>query len=214
MQEISTIFSGKTGYKADFEFASSGSLAKKISAGAPCDLYISASREWMDYLAGKKLLDREKIKTIAETGLACVVPENSTMICSTPADLAQLGRIAVGDPFHVPAGKYAEQALSSLGLWDTLLHGDKLVLAASVRQVLFLAERGAVDAGIVYLGEARLSDRVEIPFIFPEDSHQAIEFSAAVVSASSGKPAAEAFLEFLSSEQAARVFNRRGFRAP
>ncbi len=214
MEEIAPIFTGETGYKADFEFASSGSLAKKIMAGAPCDFYISASRHWIDYLVEKKLLESRSIKTVAESELVCVVPENETRGGSTPGDLVRLRKIAVGDPAHVPAGAYARQALSCLGLWDTLSLENKLVLTPTVIQALYLAERGEVDAAIVYLGDAKLSNRIEIAFSFPENSHQPIEFIGAVVSSSSSNPAARAFLDFLSTEHAEQVFIRYGFRVP
>ncbi len=214
MEEIASIFTAETGYKADFEFSSSGSLAKKIAAGAPCDLYVSASRDWIDYLTEKNLLDPRSIKTIAESELVCVVPKNSASGGSTPGDLARLGKIALGDPAHVPVGKYARQALRSLRLWDTLSLDHKLVLAPTVMQALYLAERGEVDAAIVFLGDAKLSDRVEIAFKFPENTHQPIEFIGAVVSSSTSGPAPGAFLDFLSTKRVARVFTRHGFRVP
>jgi molybdate transport system substrate-binding protein len=214
MEEIAPIFTRETGYKTDFEFASSGFLAKKITAGAPCDLYISASRHWTNYLVEKKLLDSPSIKPIAESELVCVVPKNRTHGGSTPGDLVRLRKIAVGDPAHVPAGAYARQTLSCLGLWDTLSLENKLVLTSTVIQALYLAEWGEVDAAIIYLGDAMLSDRIKIAFSFPENSHEPIEFIGAVVSASSSKPAARAFLDFLSTEHAEQVFTRYGFRLP
>ena len=214
MEEAALIFTAETGFKMDFEFASSGSLAKKIAAGAPCDLYVSASRDWIEYLAEKNLLDSRSIKTIAESELVCVVPKNSSSGCLTPGDLASLEKIALGDPAHVPVGKYARQALSRLRLWDTLLLENKLVLAPSVMQALYLAERGEVDAAIVYLGDAKLSERVKIAFRFPENTHEPIEFIGAVVLSSASGPAPGAFLDFLSTEQVARVFTRYGFRVP
>ena len=214
MEEIAPIFTREIGYKTDFEFASSGSLAKKITAGAPCDFYISASRHWIDYLVEKKLLDSPSIKPVAESELVCVVPENKTHLCSTPGNLVRLRKIAVGDPAHVPAGTYARQALSCLGLWDKLSLENKLVLTPSVIQALYLAEWGEVDAAIIYLGDAILSDRIEIAFSFPENSHEPIEFIGAVVSSSSSNTAARAFLDFLSTEHAERVFTRYGFRLP
>ena len=214
MEEIAPIFTRKTGYKTDFEFASSGFLAKKITAGAPCDLYISASRHWIDYLVEKKLLDSPSIKTVAESELVCVVPKNKTHVGSTPGDLVRLRKMAVGDPAHVPAGTYARQALRCLGLWDTLSLENKLVLTPTVIQALYLAEWGEVDAAIVYLGYAILSDRIEIAFSFPDNSHEPIEFIGAVVSASSSNSATRSFLEFLSTEHTERVFTRYGFRLP
>jgi molybdate transport system substrate-binding protein len=214
MEELAPVFTGKTGYQVDFEFASSGSLAKKIAAGAPCDLFISANREWMEYLGGKNYLDSNSIKTIAESELVCVIPKHATTGVSTPLDLARLEKIALGDPSHVPAGKYARQALRSLDLWDTLSDKNKLVLLPNVMQALYLTARGEVDAAIVYLADAKISDKVKTAFSFPSGSHQPVEFIGAVVLSSTHKSAARSFLDFLATRQAGDIIKRTGFKSP
>ncbi|MBN2289271.1 MAG: molybdate ABC transporter substrate-binding protein [Candidatus Glassbacteria bacterium] len=214
LEQISPLFTEHSGYQVDFEFASSGSLAKKIASGAPCDLYVSASRDWIDYLLEKKLLDARSVKTVAGSELVCVVPENSPHGALSPGELMRLERIAVGDPVHVPVGKYAAQALGYFGLWDSLSAAGKLVLAPTVSQALYLARRGEVEAAVVYLGDARLADGVKVAFSFPSGSHDPVEFLGAIVVAGRAGPAAKKFLDFLACGPAVRVFNCCGFTVP
>ena len=127
--------------------------------------------------------------------------------------LAQLlgdGRLAMGDPDHVPAGRYAKAALERLGVWRTV--ADRVAGAADVRRALALVARGEAPYGIVYATDALAEDRVTVAGIFPEDSHPPIHYTVAVPAASA-HPQAGAFLEFLWTPAARAVFEARGFVA-
>lgn len=80
------------------------------------------------------------------------------------------GRLAVGDPQHVPAGIYAKEALQKLGAWQTL--EPKLAPAEDVRGALALVERNEAPLGIVYGSDAVASKGVNVVATFPEDSHK------------------------------------------
>ena len=127
--------------------------------------------------------------------------------------LAQLlgdGRLAMGDPNHVPAGRYAKAALERLGVWRTV--ADRVAGAADVRRALALVARGEAPYGIVYATDALAEDRVAVAGVFPEDSHPPIHYTVAVPAASA-HPQAGAFLEFLWTPAARAVFVARGFVA-
>jgi len=81
----------------------------------------------------------------------------------------------------------------------------------SVRNVLFFVERGEVDAGIVYSTDAKISDRVMVGLIFPEELHDPIRYPVAVCAGSKHPDAAHEFLEFLQSLEASEIFKRYGF---
>ena len=111
----------------------------------------------------------------------------------------------------VPAGKYAQEVLTHLGLYDQLK--PKYVLAKDVRQVLTYVATGNADAGIVYITDARISDEVTVIATAAEDSHSPIIYPAAVLKASRNTAAAKSFLEFLSGPKAAnfskvRIYSR------
>jgi len=125
--------------------------------------------------------------------------------------LAQLlgdGRLAIGDPKSVPAGKYGQTALEKLGIWDSVK--DKLAPADSVRSALFLVGRSEAAAGIVYQTDAAVEPNVKIIAAFPDDSHPPILYPAAVVAASTNADAS-VFLAFLRQPKARTAFEHQGF---
>ena len=155
-------------------FASSSTLARQIEAGAPADLFISADQKWMDYAAEKKSIDPATRETLLGNSLVVVAPKASAQADITInketnwMSLLNGGRLAVGDPEHVPAGIYAKEALQKLGAWETL--SPKLAPAEDVRGALALVERNETPLGIVYGSDAVASKGVKVVATFPEDS--------------------------------------------
>lgn len=194
-------------------YAASGPLAKQIEAGAPADIFISADLDWMDYVQKKSLISEKSRFTLLGNKLVLIAPKTSpaTITLAAGAPLAQLlgdGRLAIGDPKSVPAGKYGQIALEKLGIWDSVK--DKLAPADSVRSALLLVGRGEAAAGIVYQTDAAVEPNVRIIATFPEDSHPPILYPAALVAASTNMDA-PAFLAFLRQSKARTSFEHQGF---
>jgi molybdate transport system substrate-binding protein len=120
------------------------------------------------------------------------------------------GRLALGDPSHVPAGIYARQALQWLGWWDRL--ADRLAPALDVRAALAYVERGECPAGVVYATDAAVSPRVEVIATLPEESHEKIVYPVAAVK---GRASGDVrrLLAFLRSKEAQKTFRKHGFTA-
>ncbi len=181
-------------------YAASSALAKQIERGAPADLFISASRSWVDYLEGKGRLVPGSRQALFRNSLVLVVPASRAAVAplhdlsTLPAVLGD-GRLAVGDPDFVPAGLYARQALDFYGLWSRL--GSRLARAANARAALALVESGEAAAGIVYATAALNNPKVRQIFAFPAASHAPIVYELARPKDSDSK-AAEKFLSFLS----------------
>lgn len=197
-------------------FASSSTLAKQIENGAPADLFVSADQRWMDYLEERQLVAEGTRVDLAGNALVLIAPPGSTLAIE-PApgfDLAAaLGddRLAIGDPEHVPAGRYAKAALEYLGAWEGV--EPKSVFAADVRAALAFVERGEVGAGIVYATDAAISDSVRLVATFPQESHTPIVYPIAAI-AGRDDPAVCAFLAFLTSDAAADILRGYGFVVP
>jgi molybdate transport system substrate-binding protein len=196
-------------------FGSSSTLARQIEQGAPANLFASADEKWMDYLVDKKLIADGTRKSLLGNDLVLVVSADKPMhvTIDKSLDLAGLvganGRLATGDPAHVPVGIYAEQALRKLGMWDSI--SPKLARTEDVRAALLLVERGEAPAGIVYATDAAVSKSVMIAGIFPADSHDPVSYPFAVTK--SGDTAeARALLAFLTTPPARAVFVQRGFK--
>jgi len=200
-----------------FSFASSSTLARQIDGGAPVDIFVSADIQWMDHLAtGGKIRAATRVN-IAGNTLVLVQPRAQlhTLTLSPGVDLLPLlgpnGRLAVGDPTHVPAGIYARQALIWMEAWDNLK--NRLAPAESVRDALRLVQTGEAPMGIVYASDVRQLPTMAVAGTFPAASHDPIVYPAAVTTNAAG-PDAAAFVTFLTSSAARDVFAHYGFSPP
>jgi molybdate transport system substrate-binding protein len=196
-------------------FGSSSTLARQIEQGAPANLFASADEKWMDYLAERHLIVADTRKDLLGNDLVLVVsaerPQHLTIGpgFDLPAMLGPDGRVATGDPAHVPVGIYAEQSLRKLGIWDAV--APRLARTDDVRSALLLVERGEAPVGIVYATDAAVSKAVTIAGTFPADSHDPVSYPFAVVRAGD-TPEARALMTFLAGPLARAIFVNRGFK--
>jgi molybdate transport system substrate-binding protein len=191
-------------------YASSGTLEQQIEQGAPADVFISAADKQMDMLEKKDLVLTGTRRVLVRNHLVLIVPKGSTVVNSF-GDLtkAAVKFLAIGEPSSVPAGQYAQESLTNMGLWEELQ--PKLVRGKDVRAVLtYVATRNA-DAGLVYSTDARTSRDVRVVTYAPEDSHSPIVYPIAVIKTSKNQAAARAFAAYLSGAFATAVFRSYGF---
>jgi len=213
LEDIGALWRNQGKGEVRFSFAASSVLARQIEQGAGADLFASADEQWMDYLAERNLIVPATRTSFLGNRLVLVAPADTTgtVEIGPGLDLAALlgdGRLATGDPEHVPAGRYAREALTKLGLWQAA--EPRLARAENVRAALVLVERGEAPFGIVYATDAVASSKVRVAGVFPDDSHAPISYPIAVV-AGRDSPTARAFLDFLGGVEAREVFARRGF---
>jgi molybdate transport system substrate-binding protein len=215
MQDISTKWAAAGHQPLVLSFGSSSTLARQIEQGAPANVFASADEKWMDYLADKKLIAEGTRKDLLGNDLVLVASAGKPMHVTIGKgfDLMGLlganGRLATGDPAHVPVGIYAEQALKALGLWDSV--SPRLARTDDVRAALLLVERGEAPAGIVYATDAAASKAVMIAGTFPAGTHDPVSYPFAVTK-SGDTPEARALLAFLTTSPARAVFAQRGFK--
>ncbi len=186
LQDIGEAYTAKTGKRLRFSFASSSVLAKQIEAGAPAHIFVSADEAWMDYLQERNAIATGTRVSPIGNRLVLVAPADSPL---TPAalsrgfDLAGLlgpnGRLAVGDPAHVPAGIYAKDAMTALGLWQGV--ESRLARADNVRAALALVETGEAPLGVVYATDAAASRKIKVVAAFPAGSHKPVTYPFAIV---------------------------------
>ena len=204
-----------SGVTLRYNFGSSGELQKQIEAGAPVDVFISAAQRQMEELQQKGLIDAATRRVFARNVLAVIKPAGSTLDISKPADLAgsKVQRIVIGNPKTVPVGKYAEESLKNLRLWDQLQ--PKLVLAENVRQALDYVARGEVEVGFVYTTDVAVrSSQVVEAFRPAEDTYRPVTYPAAVIKASKQPALAKAFVDLLVSRDGQAALSRLGFQPP
>lgn len=189
-------------------FASSGSLAKQISAGAPADIYISANPKWMAHLQQQGLIADDSKQVLVQNSLVFVgMPGTASAL----ADLPKLKRIALGSPKSTPVGRYSEQALTKAGIYQQLQKEKTLVLTKDVRQALLYVDRGEVDGAFVYLTDALLLKQAEVLISVPQELYQQVNYPAALTTEGSGKSNAAEFFEYLLGPKAQLVFKKYGF---
>ena len=198
-----------------FSFAASSALARQIEQGAPADLFMSADEAWADYLQARGLLVDSTRSSPVGNALVLIAPAGAAgpVALDRGTDLAALlgaqGRIATGDPAHVPVGRYAQAALTWMGQWDAL--SPRLARADNVRAALLLVERGEAPLGIVYATDAAASAGVRVLGRFPAESHPAVTYPFALTRRAEGNAQARALLAFLTGPDSASSWQRFGF---
>ena len=194
-------------------YAGTSALARQIESGAPADIFLAANAAWMDHVEAQGLIEPGSRRPLAGNRLVFVTGDGAMAPFepSAPLDLAALldgGRLAVGNPEHVPAGIYARQALETLGLWPGVQ--SHLAPAADVRAALALVARGETPLGIVYSTDAALVEEVRVVGTIPATLHEPIVYPVALI-AGRDTPLAARFFEFLTGPEGRAAFARAGF---
>lgn len=193
--------------------ASSGTLARQIEQGGTPDVYISASKRWANYIDSLGLILPGFKVEIAQNELVIVAPSDSKLkintIDSSLNFVSLLGnsRLSMGDPTHVPAGRYAKQSLEYYGWYSQL--DNKILPAKDVRSALMVVEMKESPVGIVYRTDAKKSEKVRILNTFPEKSHKPIVYVAGVCNNSKE---AKDFLAYINSNESIPIWEKYGFK--
>ena len=213
LDEIAAEFQTETGHRVLLSYAGSSAHARQIIAGAPADIYLSASPVWMDAVEAEGLIvDNTRHDLLGNTlvliGFGDVEPMAITPALDLPAMLGE-GRLAMALVDAVPAGQYGKAALQSLGLWDAV--APQIAQADNVRAALALVALGEAPFGIVYATDAAAEPAVSVVGLFPETSHPAITYPVALLT-EARDPGDRAFYEALQGQAARTVFEAQGFR--
>jgi molybdate transport system substrate-binding protein len=211
LEEIKPLYQkSKPNVNLTYNLGASGALLQQIQNGAPVDIFISAAKQQMDTLEKSGGLLPGTRGDLVKNRLALIVPTNSQGVTSfSSLQNSAVKRIAIGEPRSVPAGQYAVQVFQKLKIYDSLK--PKFVYANNVRQVLAAVESGNADAGLVYVTDAKISNKVKVAAIASETYHSAIVYPIAVLKGSKNPQAAKEFVRFLESNQAKSVFRKYGF---
>ena len=190
--------------KVTFSFAS--------EQDAPADVFISADLKWMDYVKEKQPAKTKNVANLVKNDLVLIAPASSKLNDTKVENvdfkaILKDSYLSVGDPEHVPAGKYAKKALEHYKLWADV--EPRLARAKNVRDALSFVERGEAPLGIVYSTDAKVSaDKVKVIATFPQESYGEVVYPAATVS---DKAEAKKFLDFLKTPAAKAKFEAAGF---
>ena len=181
-------------------------LARQIAAGAPADVFLAADGRWIDWLEGRGVDVRDR--TALARGRLVVVGRPARAPAATLQDALAgpqtggAGRIALGDPEHVPAGVYARDALRRAGLWEAVR--GRVVPQADARAALAAVEAGAAEVAVVYASDARVSDRIAVLYEIDAAAAPPVVYEAALVGGGAGRAVLEALGD-------GRLWAARGF---
>lgn len=209
--ELTRRIESEQGVSIRVSYAASSTLARQIQAGAPADIFLSADARWMDELGQRQQVDAASRSDLLTNALVIIAGPN----VEPPAGPARLAdalsadaRLALADPAHVPAGRYARDALQALGIWDEVV--GKVVYADNVRAALALVARGEAAYGIVYRTDVALTPSVRVAGRLAASQRAPIRYSFAVL-ATAPHPQARNVFEALIDKRAQQVFRDAGF---
>ena len=208
-EELGRAFESVTKTKVVFVFGSTGMLTRQIENGAPFDLFASASLSYIDQLEQKGLIIPDSKTVYARGRITLWTANESPVRFQGIEDLArpEIQRVAIANPDHAPYGVAAKQALQNAGVWDRVQ--PKLVYGDNIQQTLQYAQTGNVEVAIVALS-------LSIPSngrwtLIPEDLHEPIDQSLAIMKSTRNEQAARAFITFLGSPQGKAIMKKYGF---
>ncbi len=196
-------------------FGATATLARQIEQGADAQIFASADRKWMDYVAEKDRIVPASRKDLLSNEIVLVVPAGKPRQATLERGfdlmgfLGADGRLATGDPATVSVGGYAEQSLRSIGVWDAA--ASRLAKGDDARAGAAMVEQGTASAGIVYQSDAMQSRGVMIAGTFPASTHEPIAYPFAMTK-SGDNADTRAFLAYLDGDKARAVFTRLGFK--
>jgi molybdate transport system substrate-binding protein len=218
LQDLAKHYNASTGTQAKLSFGSSGNLFSQIQNGAPFDLFFSADSDYPKKLADAGLVDAASVRVYAVGHLVLWVPKNSPLDPQTlKMDLltnAAVQRIAIANPQHAPYGRAAVAALEHFGLKDKL--ASRLVMGENISQAAQFVQSGNAQAGLIALSLA-LSPATKDTgkyWELPSGSYPELKQSAAILSASKHKAAAQGFLNYVTSPEGRAILQQYGFRTP
>ncbi|QEN05960.1 molybdate ABC transporter substrate-binding protein [Thiospirochaeta perfilievii] len=211
IEELAETFKKSSGIKVNTNPGASGTLARQLNSGGVADVYISASSRWIEYVNNLKLL--LDFKPFLSNRLVLIAPIDSeirSFDMDKNSSLPSLfsGRLSLGDPTFVPAGAYGKAALEYFN-WFKVLK-DRIQPTLDVRGALSVIEFSEAELGIVYLSDAKKSNRVKIVSQFPVESHPSIEYYCGLTKFSSKE--GKLFYDYLvNSNEAKEIFTKYGF---
>ena len=208
-----------------FNFDSSGTLKTQIQEGAVCDLFLSAGQKQMDQLDASAdasvntegldfVLAGSRIDLL-ENKVTLAVPEGNPKGIDSFDSLAE--HLEAGDILlamgnsDAPVGQYTQKILTWYGLDETeLANAGCITYGTNVKEVTTQVSEGSVDAGIIYCTDAFSDGLTVVDEATPEMCGQVI-YPAAVLDTSEHQEEAQAFLDYLSTDDAMAVFEEVGF---
>ncbi len=209
MSAIANLYQGE--YKnivVNSFYASPLVIKEAIENGEKFDGVVLPSSQVLDQLQAKGLIIPESRREIVTTDLVVIAPVKSTLKLDNFQELAdnKVKSVAIVNE-DMPLGQHARRVFEELKI-TAAVQAKSVVFRADVREVLKAVESGEAEVGITYLSEAKYSNQVKI--LASLATPGLIRTVAAVIKSSEVPEEVQAYLDFLHSDQAIRIFNKFG----
>ena len=213
-REAVELFKNKYGVNVELRLGGSGSLLSAIKITKTGDLYIPGSQDFMLEAVKAGVVDISYVKKLAYLVPAIIVQKGNPYNIRTLEDLSKSGlRVGIADPLSVCVGLYAKELLEKNGLWESV-KSNIVVYAQSCEATAALIPTGAVDAIIGWhVFEDWYPDKAERVWIEPSMVHKIGYIAGAVSVFAEDKTLAKRFLDFLASEEVAKIWAKYGYFA-
>jgi len=210
-QELIPLFEAThEGMRVQGTYGGSFHLQTQIELGLEADLFLSAALSAITDLEAQGMVVGGAVVPLVENRLVLIAPRNLEPTVTGFHDILNAQSIAIGDPASVPAGRYAGEVFTYLGIWDEVR--DKASLGTDVSAVLQWVDSGNAEVGVVYATDALRAENVVILAEAPPESLATqILLTAGLLANTQDEAAARLFLEFLQSPAARRIFEAYGF---
>lgn len=194
-----------------FNFDSSGTLKTQIEEGADCDLFLSAAQKQMNALQDEDLINTGTRVDLLENKVVLAVPEGNPADIQSFEDIGtdKCKLVALGND-DVPVGSYSIEILTNLGILDELESSNKITYGSNVKEVTTQVKEAAADCGIVYATDAYSAGLETVDEATADECRQVI-YPAALTASTAHAEEAQAFLDYLTTDDAAAIFESVGF---
>ncbi len=198
-------FEQESKINVSLNFASSGTLARQIEMGAGADIFLSANKQWVDFLVNKKVVGSENCVEVAGNSLVLISGVGKMFTLSEALE----SRFVIGDPASVPVGTYAKMALEKIGLWKD---GHDFLYGRDVKHVLKLVEMGEADAGIVYKTDAYRNGKVQVLQEIPDSVYPAIKYFICDLKSDTSSKTPD-LIQYVKSAKGREILEEFGFKS-
>ena len=200
-----------------FNADSSGTLQTQIEEGSRCDIFFSAASKQMDALVDEELAKKDSVVDLLENKVVLIKPKDGETKVTGFENITDAKNIALAGE-DVPVGQYSREIFKNLGIEDDV---NKMEIneGKNVTDVLASVSEGSNEIGIVYATDATsVADKVDVIAEAPEGSLETpvlypVGLTVDAEASDAEAAAADAFLEYLQTDDAMKVFEEYGFAA-
>ena len=200
-----------------FNADSSGTLQTQIEEGSRCDIFFSAATKQMDALVDEDLAKKDSVVDLLENKVVLIKPKDGETKVTGFENITDAKNIALAGE-NVPVGQYSREIFKNLGIEDDV---NKMEIneGKNVTDVLASVSEGSNEIGIVYATDATsVADKVDVIAEAPEGSLETpvlypVGLTVDAEASDEEAAAADAFLEYLQTDDAMKVFEEYGFAA-